>query len=209
MPGATVTALNEATGLRRASTSNSEGYYAIPALPPGPYRLTAELSGFASSIRRGLVLVADVRHQDRVIGPLDRTRHLGARLREELEGLPLTVHPDAALDLAAEPRLLLEGDADAPLLDPLAVAVHPLVSEVAPIERVVRLQGEQALAGGRWIPAAEVDGCLLAALDRSDDRGDEPLVEEVLEPFIVQRGCLLGVGCGYGIRVPGDSEPEG
>src|SRR5712691_8370641 len=59
VPGATVTALNEATGLRRASTSNGEGYYAIPALPPGPYRLTAELSGFATSIRRGLVLVAD------------------------------------------------------------------------------------------------------------------------------------------------------
>src|SRR5437667_10391637 len=57
VPGATVTAVNEGTGLRRASTSNSEGYYAIPALPPGPYRVTADLSGFAKSIRRGLVLL--------------------------------------------------------------------------------------------------------------------------------------------------------
>ena len=59
VPSATVTAVNEATGLQRNSLSNAEGYFAIPSLPPGPYRLTAELSGFAQARRSGLTLVAD------------------------------------------------------------------------------------------------------------------------------------------------------
>lgn len=59
VPGATVTAVSEATGHKRTSLSNAEGYYAIPSLPPGPYRLTAELSGFNPMTRSGLVLVAD------------------------------------------------------------------------------------------------------------------------------------------------------
>jgi len=58
-PGATVTAVNEGTGQKRTGVSNAEGYYAIPSLPPGPYRLTAELSGFNPVTRAGLVLVAD------------------------------------------------------------------------------------------------------------------------------------------------------
>jgi hypothetical protein len=54
-----VTAVNEATGLQRNATSNSEGYYAITALPPGPYHLAAARAGFAAATRTGLVLVAD------------------------------------------------------------------------------------------------------------------------------------------------------
>jgi hypothetical protein len=59
VPGATVTAVNEATGFQRNSLSNSEGYYSLTALPPGPYRVTTTLTGFMQSTRTGLTLVAD------------------------------------------------------------------------------------------------------------------------------------------------------
>jgi outer membrane receptor protein involved in Fe transport len=59
VPGVTVTVVNDSTGMTRTTVTNDDGYYAVPALPPGPYRLTAELSGFAPVTRRGLTLVAD------------------------------------------------------------------------------------------------------------------------------------------------------
>jgi Carboxypeptidase regulatory-like domain/TonB-dependent Receptor Plug Domain len=55
-PGATVTALNEQTGQVRAVVADDRGFYRIPALPPGRYTLTAELSGFAAVRRTGVAL---------------------------------------------------------------------------------------------------------------------------------------------------------
>ncbi|MEK6324126.1 MAG: carboxypeptidase regulatory-like domain-containing protein [Acidobacteriota bacterium] len=46
---ATVTATNKNTGLARSSPSNDDGLYAILLLPPGPYNVSAEASGFAAS----------------------------------------------------------------------------------------------------------------------------------------------------------------
>lgn len=46
LPGVNVTAVNVATNVSRTVTSNSSGHYEIPLLPPGTYRVSAELSGF-------------------------------------------------------------------------------------------------------------------------------------------------------------------
>ncbi|HEX9502425.1 MAG TPA: carboxypeptidase regulatory-like domain-containing protein, partial [Thermoanaerobaculia bacterium] len=46
MPGVTVTATNAATHATRVVTSNSVGHYEVPLLPPGIYRVVAELAGF-------------------------------------------------------------------------------------------------------------------------------------------------------------------
>ena len=46
LPGVTVTALNVATNVSRSAVSNGAGHYEIPLLPPGTYRVSAELSGF-------------------------------------------------------------------------------------------------------------------------------------------------------------------
>lgn len=56
VPGVTVTATNVETGIKNDVTSNSEGLYAIPLLPPGHYTITAELSGFRTQTRTGIVL---------------------------------------------------------------------------------------------------------------------------------------------------------
>src|SRR2546426_12296257 len=46
MPGVTVTATNTATHATRSVVSNGVGHYEVPLLPPGVYRVVAELSGF-------------------------------------------------------------------------------------------------------------------------------------------------------------------
>ena len=57
LPGVTVTATNAETGLVRTALTGGEGRYVIPALPPGTYRISAELQGFGTATRQGLVLV--------------------------------------------------------------------------------------------------------------------------------------------------------
>jgi len=56
LPGATVTALNVATGVARSVVADAEGAYRLAALPPGTYDIRAELSGFAPAVRSGQVL---------------------------------------------------------------------------------------------------------------------------------------------------------
>src|ERR687888_2108294 len=60
LPGTTVTVLNEETGLSRTVVTNAAGVYSVPALPVGLFKVSAELQGFKSGSRTGVVLrVAD------------------------------------------------------------------------------------------------------------------------------------------------------
>src|SRR5437762_14256145 len=46
VPGATVTVVNKGTNATRTTASNEVGLFDFPALPPGTYTVTTELSGF-------------------------------------------------------------------------------------------------------------------------------------------------------------------
>jgi hypothetical protein len=59
IPGVTVSARNAATGLVRTSVSDAVGEYRVPALPPGTYAVTSELSGFTTETRAAVTLVID------------------------------------------------------------------------------------------------------------------------------------------------------
>lgn len=59
LPGVTVTAKNDATGLTRSAVTDGSGQYRLPALPPGNYIVTAELQGFGTETRPDIVLVID------------------------------------------------------------------------------------------------------------------------------------------------------
>ncbi len=52
VPGATVTARNQGSGLVRSVTSTASGTYRIGSLPAGVYEVSAELTGFAKQVRR-------------------------------------------------------------------------------------------------------------------------------------------------------------
>ena len=56
MPGVTVTITNVDTNVSATLTTNSTGYYQAPLLLPGNYRVTAELQGFKTSVRSGIIL---------------------------------------------------------------------------------------------------------------------------------------------------------
>ena len=56
LPGATVTARNTETGFSRTATTDGEGIYRLAALPVGVYDVVAEMSGFASLDRKGIVV---------------------------------------------------------------------------------------------------------------------------------------------------------
>ena len=56
LPGATVVVTNLATGIRTTVTTNGEGYYSLPLLPPGQYAIAVELTGFRSQTKSGVTL---------------------------------------------------------------------------------------------------------------------------------------------------------
>jgi hypothetical protein len=74
LPGVTVTARNQDTGLTRSTVTNASGAYSITELPIGPYEVVAELSGFRSAARTNLTLrVADEVAVDFQMSPGDIT----------------------------------------------------------------------------------------------------------------------------------------
>lgn len=56
VPGAVVTATHFGTKLTRTAVTTSDGGYSIPSLPPGTYRVRAELRGFRTVMREGVRL---------------------------------------------------------------------------------------------------------------------------------------------------------
>src|SRR5690606_29656262 len=56
IPGASVVVENEATNVRRETTTNETGRYFVTSLPPGSYKLTVAAPGFTTSVRAGMVL---------------------------------------------------------------------------------------------------------------------------------------------------------
>lgn len=56
LPAATVTFINSDTGVVRSTTTNGEGLYRIPGLPPGLYRATVEMTGFKQTVKEGITL---------------------------------------------------------------------------------------------------------------------------------------------------------
>src|SRR5213083_2332722 len=59
VPGVTVTAKNEATGVTHTQITTARGLYAFPALPVGSYTIIAELTGFKTTQKTGNILVVD------------------------------------------------------------------------------------------------------------------------------------------------------
>jgi len=57
--GATVTAINATNGTQFSATTDDEGRYSLPSLPPGTYDITAQLGGFRTSRQAGISVTAN------------------------------------------------------------------------------------------------------------------------------------------------------
>src|SRR5512141_1162633 len=56
MPGAAIKTTQTATGVVRTATSGTDGSYAIPNLPTGPYMVEVTKEGFSKFVQTGIVL---------------------------------------------------------------------------------------------------------------------------------------------------------
>lgn len=56
LAGVTITVKNLDTGIARVATTDDSGLYRVPGLSPGQYEVKAELSGFTTGIRTGIIL---------------------------------------------------------------------------------------------------------------------------------------------------------
>src|SRR3989441_3073062 len=56
VPGAMVTARNEATGVSYTQTTTEAGLYGFPSLPGGTYTITVALPGFKTASKTGNIL---------------------------------------------------------------------------------------------------------------------------------------------------------
>jgi hypothetical protein len=56
LPGVEITATQTETGVSRMTVTNETGFYTLPNLAVGPYRLEATLPGFRSFVQTGIVL---------------------------------------------------------------------------------------------------------------------------------------------------------
>ena len=61
VPATSITVTNAATNIARSTQTNTDGYYAVPLLPPGAYRLNVEQQGFRPITRSGITLEVDQR----------------------------------------------------------------------------------------------------------------------------------------------------
>jgi len=70
VPGATIEATSETTGLVRHAVTVDDGFFTIPLLPPGTYQVTAALTGFRIAVRSGIhVLVNETARIDLTLYP--------------------------------------------------------------------------------------------------------------------------------------------
>src|SRR6185503_2146175 len=83
--GASVTVTNKATGATRKVTTNSEGLYSFPSLPPGTYELRVEQTGFKISLN------------DNVRLEVQQSARLDVAMEVGQVGETVTVSADAAL----------------------------------------------------------------------------------------------------------------
>ncbi len=61
VPGASVTVTNAGTGREHNVSTNSDGYYTVPLLLPGEYKVEVKHAGFKPVVRSGILLQVDQR----------------------------------------------------------------------------------------------------------------------------------------------------
>ena len=59
IPGARITALNQATGVRVAAQSSAAGLYSFVSLSPGQYEVSVTASGFATAVHKNIAVTVD------------------------------------------------------------------------------------------------------------------------------------------------------
>jgi hypothetical protein len=59
VPAATVTITDMNTNVSHSAQTDASGYYSVPDLAPGTYKVTAQKDGFSTAVNTGISLFAD------------------------------------------------------------------------------------------------------------------------------------------------------
>src|SRR5262245_30733235 len=76
IPGAKVNATERETGAKFNTVSNADGTYVLPFLPPGPYSISVEASGFKRYVNSQVRVTTNEREQIDItmeIGSIDQS----------------------------------------------------------------------------------------------------------------------------------------
>lgn len=102
--GASVTLVNPATNVKRDTTSDQDGLFNLPALPPGTYNLQVEAKGFPKQMREGIAL------QVGQVAKIDFSLQVGnvAETIQVIGGAPVLQSETAELGTVIENRRIVE-----------------------------------------------------------------------------------------------------
>jgi len=110
LPGVQVTAAQTETGISRMTVTNETGFYVLPSLPLGPYRLEAALMGFRTFAQSGIVLrvgsspVIDVRMEVGQVAQTVEVQAEVAAIETRSLGVGTVVESQRVLDLPLNGR---------------------------------------------------------------------------------------------------------
>ena len=110
LPGVQVTATQTETGISRMTVTNETGFYVLPSLPLGPYRLEAALMGFRTFAQSGIVLrvgsspVIDVRMEVGQVAQTVEVQAEVAAIETRSLGVGTVVESQRVLDLPLNGR---------------------------------------------------------------------------------------------------------
>ncbi len=111
VPGATVTATSVETGQSKTATTNDNGTYTIPFLPPGTYNVTVARTGFANATRQNIRLeIAQTASVDIDLGVIGSTVNVDVDssetpiLQTETSNLETTIEAKLIEDLPTADR---------------------------------------------------------------------------------------------------------
>jgi hypothetical protein len=110
LPGVQVTATQIDTGISRMTVTNETGFYVLPSLPLGPYRVEASLPGFRGFTQTGLVLqvgsspVIDVKMEVGQVAQAIEVEADAATVETRTSGVGTVIETQRVVDLPLNAR---------------------------------------------------------------------------------------------------------
>jgi hypothetical protein len=110
LPGVQVTATQTDTGISRMTVTNDTGFYVLPSLPLGPYRVEASLPGFRGFTQTGIVLqvgsspVIDVKMEVGQVAQAVEVEAEVANVETRTSGVGTVIETQRVMDLPLNAR---------------------------------------------------------------------------------------------------------
>src|SRR5262249_57734239 len=171
VPGAQVTLTNTATGINREAVSNDEGYFTIPLLKPGEYRIAVKKDGFKPLVQARVIL------QGEQVARLDYTLETGA----VTETVNVTAAPTAALET--------ETSSLGKVVDQQRIQNLPLLGR-NPYSLVALVPGARPSAGLNDLPVDQISTAFVS-INGARGNQNEYLLDWAPHPAAAQNHPLL------------------